>query len=163
MQNSNHDDFHFQYVLGQGRSKVSFEDRLGIAVKHADLWKSPEMLAELRKEVAVYKALFDLQGRCIPQLKLFGHWQGSYCIGLSVHGSTPDGQLDSIQKQKIVDIVNAIHSRGVIHGDIRKENFLVDESGNPFVIDFGFADMNAVSEKSLAMERDQVLRCLATM
>ena len=148
------DDFHFQYLLGRGRAKVSFDDRLGIAIKHADLWKSPELLAEFRNEVAIYNALSDLQCICIPQLKLFGHWQGSYCIGLTVHGSTPD-RLHSSQQKKIIEIMDAIHSRGIIHGDIKKENILGDASGNPFVIDFGFATMNVVSEEARRIERDR--------
>jgi hypothetical protein len=160
-QNFGVDDFHLKSILGFGRAKVCLEGTLGIAIKYADIWKCPEMLAELRKEVEIYHALSDLQGRFIPELKLYGHWEGSYCIGLSLHGTCPKS-LDSAQKQKLVDIIDAIHGLGIIHSDIKKENILVDELGNPFLIDFGFAQRNE-SRTLQEMERNQLLQCIAVL
>ena len=155
------DDFHFPYILGEGRAQVCFDDRLGIAVKHVDLWKSPEMLAEMRNELTVYKNLADLQGKCIPKVDRYGTWQGSYCIGLSMHGKNPE-RLDAYQKQSLMEIMDAIHARGVIHNDIKRENILVDDLGNPFMIDFGFAEMKEC-EEARELERNQLRKCLSLL
>lgn len=40
--------------------------------------------------------------------------------------------------ERLEQIVQAIHSRGIVHSDLkRKENVMMDEDGQPIVIDFG--------------------------
>ena len=155
------DDFHFQSILGLGRAKVCYEQELGIAIKHCDLFKNPEMLHELRNEVDIYHALLDLQGIYIPELKFFGHWQGLYCIGLSVHGTVPNF-LDIDQKERIIAILDIIHGYGILHGDIKKENLLLDDAGNTFIIDFGFSKKN-VSLEEQEIEREELIHCLSLL
>jgi eukaryotic-like serine/threonine-protein kinase len=40
---------------------------------------------------------------------------------------------------KVCDAVNHAHQRGIIHRDLKPGNILVDESGNPKILDFGVA------------------------
>ncbi|KAI8897470.1 hypothetical protein BC833DRAFT_593658 [Globomyces pollinis-pini] len=43
------------------------------------------------------------------------------------------------QSQKLLETLNSIHEAGILHNDIKKENILIDEFENPYIIDFGFA------------------------
>lgn len=154
-------DLKVKSMLGYGRAVVGFEETFGVALKFADIWKHPEMLDELRNEAMIYGVLSLLQGIGIPRLKLVGHCQGLYCIGLTVHGQSPSS-LNPTQKQEVVDTIDKIHALGVLHGDIRRENILVDEYGKVWVIDFGFARMNPNAE-DLAEEQWQLERCLQAL
>ncbi len=44
---------------------------------------------------------------------------------------------------KVCDAVHAAHLHGVIHRDLKPRNILVDESGEPRILDFGLAKLDA--------------------
>ncbi len=45
--------------------------------------------------------------------------------------------------QRLLEIIQAMHARGVAHGDLkRKDNLLVDRSGNPVIVDLGAATLS---------------------
>jgi serine/threonine protein kinase len=152
------DDFSIKSVLGSGRTKVYYEAKNQLALKAIDLWKLSYMLSELHNEIVMYHILSDLQGVAIPRLVLHGYWEGDmYCIGFSLCGSVPE-TLSDFQKQSILTSIDAIHARGIVHNDIKKENILVDENGTVVLIDFGFATQNSCKD-ALQDERNQLLKC----
>jgi predicted Ser/Thr protein kinase len=138
------DDFKFNTVLGEGRSKV-YLDYYGssrIALKVADIAKHGEMLPELLNEVSVYEQLSGLQGNGIPRFVCHGFVEEVlYCVGVSICGTLANGFTEQ-QKQKLLETLESIHEAGILHNDIKKENILIDESGNPYIIDFGFSTRN---------------------
>ncbi|MFO0839173.1 MAG: tetratricopeptide repeat protein [Phycisphaerae bacterium] len=48
----------------------------------------------------------------------------------------------------VCDAVNAAHLRGVIHRDLKPGNVLVDSAGQPQVLDFGLAKLDAAQDSS---------------
>jgi serine/threonine protein kinase len=113
------------------------------------------MIDELKHEIEVYNSLSDLQGTYIPTLLLHGLYEGGmYCIGFSLCGNVPE-TLDTKQKQTLLRAMDLIHSRGIVHNDIKKENILIDGSGNPYIIDFGCATINT-SLDAQNQEKDQL-------
>jgi predicted Ser/Thr protein kinase len=138
------DDFKLDTVLGEGRSKV-YLDYYGssrIALKVADIAKHGEMLPELLNEVSVYEQLSGLQGNGIPRFVCHGFVEEVlYCVGVSICGTVAN-EFTEQQKQKLLETLKSIHEAGILHNDIKKENILIDESGNPYIIDFGFSTRN---------------------
>ena len=67
-------------------------------------------------------------------------------------------------EEEIFNAYKAIHSLGIVHGDVRAENILVAEDGNKvWIIDFEFAEiMDGASEAEsmIYQEREAVMELL---
>jgi predicted Ser/Thr protein kinase len=139
----NVDDFKFSTVLGEGRTKVYLDEfkSQSIALKVADVAKHHALLPELLNEVSIYEKLSALQGTRIPKFVCHGFIEGIlYAVCVSPCGNIPV-RLDDKQKSTLLNTLELIHQTGILHNDLKKENLLVDEYGNPFIIDFGYATL----------------------
>ena len=56
-------------------------------------------------------------------------------------------RLDQNQKEVLVEGLSEIHSYGILHGDIRLENIVVDSAGHPFIVDFALSSLESNPEK----------------
>jgi serine/threonine protein kinase len=67
-------------------------------------------------------------------------------------------------ERKILMAFDAIHSHGVVHGDIRSANILVDQDGKSvWVIDFEFAEVltdGSDKEVRILQENEEIQRVL---
>jgi hypothetical protein len=158
------DDFRLDTLLGEGRSRVYLDvyNSKPIALKTADIAKHREMLPEMLNEVSIYEQLHELQGKGIPTFVCHGFVEDVlYCVGVSVCGVVPD-TLNEEQKRKLEDVLDKIHQFGILHNDIKRENIVVDEFGNPYLIDFGFSARND-SVADQREERDILLQLIQSI
>ena len=150
-QNLSFTDFKFNGMLGEGRSgktlKCEFHG-ITIALKCTDLWKSPPyILKEMHNEVNIYQILSTIQGVYIPRLVCYGYYGGGMCyvIGTAFVGTPLTNYKYITERQRLMALLalNAIHSKGLLHKDIRKENILLSNTtDNVYLIDFGMASYN---------------------
>ena len=119
------------YVAQVGDKKVIIKSAAGWGVA---TWINRWML---RREYNIYRRLDGVNG--IP--RCFGFFLNRYLV--LEHVDAPTMRDANILDQEsflveMLDIIKAIHSRGVAHGDLkRKDNILVTRDSKPYLIDFG--------------------------
>jgi serine/threonine protein kinase len=108
---------------------------------------------QLQYEYSVYKRLEGISG--IPNVYAYIH---KYKFPFGVHSvlvlQLLGPSLDDIFRQanytfstqtvlylgcKMVSILRDVHNRDILHRDLKPENFLLDSSGNVYLIDFGLS------------------------
>jgi hypothetical protein len=135
MKNYERSQFSFGDVLGNGRSGVVFAVKLcgevG-ALKMVELYKNEYLLKEILNEINIYLGpLMDIQDIYIPKLLKFGILHEAFVFALTSLSGKSFAELDDIterEKQLAIEGLQAIHARGVMHGDVRMENIMVDRS-----------------------------------
>jgi tetratricopeptide (TPR) repeat protein/tRNA A-37 threonylcarbamoyl transferase component Bud32 len=75
--------------------------------------------------------------------------------------------LDAAQRlelmAKVCDAVHHAHQRGIIHRDLKPGNILVDEAGQPKILDFGVARMTDSDVKTMRTDVGQLVGTLGYM
>jgi len=102
----------------------------------------------LKNESNIYQYLNGCEG--IPQVKWFGKDEHNYYMVINLFGSSLQDLMNK-NKQfsltltlklgiKIISIIKTIHEKGLVHRDIKPDNFLfgLNKINSVYLIDFGF-------------------------
>jgi len=104
----------------------------------------------LKNESVVYQYLAGLQG--IPNVKWFGKDNTNYYMVLSLLGDSLQTLINNKKifslklvlqiGLQIISVLQSIHEKGLVHRDIKPDNFLLGNNDNNkkqiYIIDFGF-------------------------
>jgi len=174
---------HYQIVgrVGEGGMGIVYEaeqekPRRTVALKLIKAGRgSPETLRRFEQET---QALGRLQHPGIAQIYEAGtadtgfgpqpYFAMEFIRGRPLRDYVQARHLDTRQKLrlivKICEAVNHAHQRGIIHRDLKPGNILVDETGQPKILDFGVARVTD-SEAQVTRQTDlgQLVGTLAYM
>ena len=168
-------------LLGEGGMGAVYEaeqdrPRRRVALKVIKAaWASPEMLRRFEQES---RALGRLQHPGIAQIYEAGSADAGFGVQPFfamelIHGKplveyANEHKLNTRQRLELMiqvcDAVHHAHQRGIIHRDLKPGNILVDETGQPRILDFGLAratDSDAQATRQTDM--GQLLGTLAYM
>ena len=101
---------------------------------------------------AEYNVLKTIQHECLPRVHHFGYDPLPYFVMEKVDGTSLQARIDRRPlpletvvwlAQKILDVLELVHSQGVIHRDLKPSNIMITEDDTALkVIDFGIALTN---------------------
>ncbi len=121
-------------------------DGTPVAVKLAATAAGPDTL---RQEAAIVRTLqaagvagivpADFRSQPVPHLVL--PWKGGRTLRDLIEGiQGPDDRFRAVAALlQVVETAAEAHRMGVLHGDIKPENVLLDDEGRPWLTDFGMA------------------------
>ena len=103
------------------------------------------IINSLQHEAKIYKQLVDISG--VPLLRNYGCDNGFHYLILDVLNFTLDKSNLSKEEslkyfKESIDIIKNIHKKGILHRDIKPDNFMIKERNSIrqlYIIDFGLA------------------------
>jgi serine/threonine protein kinase len=154
-----------QKPLGEGGfGRVFLAEHKGLGQMHvikllsADSSRSTEIRNRFFQEAKVLAKLKHPNIVPIMDVAEFGgrpYYVMSYLNGGSLADLLQKEKNLSVEKaleyiQKLLSALSEVHEKGIIHRDIKPENVLLDEKGEPFLIDFGIARVEESSKAKTA-------------
>jgi hypothetical protein len=117
-----------------------FMDVENVVFKTIDISKKEGGLDQFNHELSIYRDLEDLQGNVIPRLIAYGNLGGLLqVIVLENVGKSITREQAEQKHDEINAALQRIHENGVVHGDLRLPNILIDKENNFRIIDFGMS------------------------
>ena len=81
----------------------------------------------------------------------------SFIIGMTVIDTMlSNHKIMKRQRSRAIKGLEAIHKHGILHNDIQKENILISDNGNIYLIDFRMASRKDVKKKRKLFDEEQL-------
>lgn len=151
-------------LLGEGTfgkvfkgKNIRSNEEIAIKIQHKDIENV------LKHEAKIYRFLKDISG--IPQIRNYGTETGFNYLILDLLGpSLFEQNLKPVKTIKYflnaINILEFIHNKGILHRDIKPDNFLIKNLGldsTLYLIDFGLSKCYLTGEKHMEERRDRKL------
>jgi serine/threonine protein kinase len=114
----------------------------------------------LKNESIIYQYLNNNKG--IPNIKWFGKDTENYYMVINLLGKSLQEIKNKLQKFslslilkigiKIIQLLEMIHEKNLVHRDIKPDNFLFDSNNNLYIIDFGFCKTYIENNKHISIK-----------
>jgi serine/threonine protein kinase/formylglycine-generating enzyme required for sulfatase activity len=125
-----------------------FKKLIAIKEVRADLANDPEIRRRFEQEIELLAQLpthpniVTVRDALIWEGKLYiimDYIEGSTLGDLIKQGAVESNRAATLLEQ-ILSGLEAIHSRGIVHRDLKTGNILLDKDGNAYITDFGIAE-----------------------
>ncbi|KAF9198051.1 hypothetical protein BGZ49_001251 [Haplosporangium sp. Z 27] len=138
-----------------------------VIVKKCDMWNERQYIDALANEIEINNILQALQGIWIPKMRLGGIMNGFEIVLVTKYAGVniSNCHLTLADCNKIRDALTAIHNCGILHGDIKPDNIVVERNGirsRFMIIDFGLSRITN-NKKTLQNEQDELDSILAML
>jgi serine/threonine protein kinase/formylglycine-generating enzyme required for sulfatase activity len=136
-----------------------FKKIIAIKEVRADLANDPDILQRFEQEVELlaqlptHPSIVTVRDALVWENKLYIVMD--YIAGETLSDLTYEGPLDpergATLLEQILSGLEAIHSRGIVHRDLKANNILIDHQGNAYITDFGIAEYTNKQSNAIVM------------
>lgn len=142
--------------LGQGAFSVVFKGKSVITNKEVAIKVSKDPEQRLKHESKILAYLNRERVTAVPTLYWYGTYGSNSCLATTLYKECLK-PVDMLYKSlslcsQIVSGLQAIHCAGIVHTDIKPDNFMLDDRGRIYIIDFGLSSLIYNRDKGVMQE-----------
>ncbi|KAF8973684.1 hypothetical protein BDZ97DRAFT_1912158 [Flammula alnicola] len=130
-------------------------------IKFQELSGLPNLFSQIKEELSVMEMLHhpnvvEYYGIEVHRDKVYifeEYCQGGSLAALLEHGRIEDEGIIQVYTMQMLDGLAYLHSRGIVHRDIKPDNILLDHMGVIKFVDFGAAKILAKNQRTVQRSR----------